>query len=162
WATPNHAGLTCGDTIHVASGTYGTQFQSITQPVNCPTADNVVWLKCDTAFSCFVTGAPGVFLRSSFWGVQGFQIANISNVCFTANPSGSATIGHIAFANNIANGCTISGIDTYNTGSNSVDNIAVIGNVVYNSANSSLCGSGISIGGPRNDATASHIIYVAW
>src|SRR5262249_22700332 len=145
WATPNHAGLTCGDVIHVASGTYGTQFQSITQPVNCPTADNVVWLKCDIAFSCNVTAGPGVFFRNSYWGVQGFEIDIIGNAAFTANPSGGSTIGHIAFANNIANGATIAGIDTYNTGSASVDNIAIIGNVVYNSANSTLCGSGISI-----------------
>src|SRR5262249_18496670 len=89
-------------------------------------------------------------------------IDNIGNVAFTANPSGGSTIGHIAFANNIANGATIAGIDTYNTGSASVDNIAIIGNVVYNSANSTLCGSGISIGGPRNDATSTHEVYVAW
>jgi hypothetical protein len=162
WATPNHAGLTCGDIIHVATGTYTTQFQSITQAVICPNSDNVVWLKCNTAFACKITGAPALKFQASYWGVQGFEVDNIGNVCFSATPAGSANIGYIAFANNIASGCTIAGIDTFNTGSFSVDNIAIIGNAAYNSANSTLCGSGMSVGSPRNDATANHRVYVAW
>jgi len=168
WATPNHAGLTCGDIIHVAAGAYtDTNFGAITQAVSCPSSNNVVWVKCDTAFTCTETGQHAFLIQNSFWGVQGFLVTNANgNPCYSSKPAGSATIGYVVFANNIANGCWQGGITTFNVGINSVDNVAVIGNALYNGSQSNgvgaVCGSGLSIGGPRNDASTNHLMYVAW
>jgi serralysin len=67
-------------------------------------------------------------------------------------------------ANNVANGCQDNGFTSNNNGStSSVDYLVIIGNIVYNAAQSSTeCYSGISINQPmQSDSAAGTHIYVA-
>jgi hypothetical protein len=99
--------------------------------------------------------------------VQGWEITTSGSFasCFLADPGSASgsTIHHIIFANNVANVCTDGGFQIVNSGSNSVDYIAIIGNAAYNTtSDSSECYSGISILTPKNSDTAAGThIFVA-
>ena len=146
WLTPNHS-VNCGDVIIAAAsasysdanfttGNWGT--------VNCPTANNVSWLKCATFDACKITATStgGIWVDKSYWGVQGWEVtipttsSNPWAGCFWAYPSHSATaiIHHIVFANNVANGCGGGGFQASPVNGYSVDYWAVVGNIAYNSA----------------------------
>ena len=84
--------------------------------------------------------------------------------CIKAYATGSTTIHHIIMANNIANGCQDNGLTSSNNGStSSVDYLVIVGNIVYNGAQSSTeCYSGISINEPMmSDTLAGTHIFVA-
>jgi hypothetical protein len=67
------------------------------------------------------------------------------------------------FANNVANGCSSSGLVAYNNGAASFDYIAIVGNIAYNAAqDGGECQSGISVYQPvKHDSLAGTHIYVA-
>lgn len=166
WLTPNHAGLACGDTILDIPGTYASANLSVTQTVACVGQNSVVMNRCMSSFACKEnnSGSNGWQITASYWGVEGWEVDS-ANICFAAsNPSANVTIGHIAFINNICNGAQQDGIATYNAYSGgSVDNVIVMGNVVFNASQGSTgCYSGISMGNPFPDNTPTHIIYVAF
>jgi hypothetical protein len=173
WLTPNHS-LNCGDVILAAAsavyssanfetGNWGT--------VNCPTGNNVAWLKCATFDACKITassGQPGFYVDQSYWGIQGWEVttSGTANWCFGAAPNYSkpVEIHHIIFANNVANGCQQGGFVSFNQKrAASVDYLAIVGNIAYNAAqNGSNCYSGISIYQPiQSDSLAGTHIYVA-
>jgi hypothetical protein len=169
WLSPNHS-VNCGDVITAApsasysetnffSGNWGT--------VTCPAGNNVAWLICATFDACKISasGLDGMRITASYWGVQGWEATASGTYasCFSAAPAGTASVHHIIFANNIANGCSAGGFTTYNIGNASVDYIAVVGNIAYNAAQSgAFCYSGISIYQPiQSDALPGTHIYIA-
>jgi hypothetical protein len=171
WLSPNHA-LNCGDTILAAPGnTYNASNFSSGRwgSVTC-SGNNVAWLKCGTFDTCKISTSSNDAMRvsSSNWGVQGWEATNTVGACFTASPAtNSATIHHIVFANNIANGCKNNGFNSYpysgSVGPAGVDYFAVIGNLAYDAAGgNNYCFSGISIYEPRNyDSITGTHIYIA-
>jgi hypothetical protein len=173
WLTPNHA-VNCGDTITAAAGTYVySNFNANFGTVTCTGGNNVAWLTCATFDACKISGggSGGIWVQTNYWGVQGWEITNASptaatSSCFRASPTSAATIHHIIFANDIANGCGANGFTTfpyYAGGQFGVDYIAIVGDIAYNAAQSnSECYSGISIYEPVNSDTlpGTHI-YVA-
>jgi hypothetical protein len=107
-----------------------------------------------------------MWVTSSYWGVQGWEVtaSGGQSICFVAIPPTSATnIHHVIFANNIANGCYGAGFQAVPNGSAGVDYFALIGNIVYNGAQQTeQCGSGISITGPsQSDSLPGTHIYIA-
>jgi hypothetical protein len=96
--------------------------------------------------------------------VQGWEVSATGtySACFAAVPT-SASIHHVVFANNVANGCGANGFTTFSRGNASVDYIAIVGNIAYNAAQSgSECYSGISIFQPvQSDSRPDTHIYVA-
>jgi hypothetical protein len=171
WASPNHA-LNCGDVIQASAGTYAaSNFQSGKWgTVTCPAGNSVAWLKCAMFDACKISAGSnyGMYVDHSYWGVQGWEATSTSSgfTCFAAAPpssSPSANIHHIIFANNVANGCGGGGVNTFASGSYSVDYIVIAGNIAYNSAQNSLnCYSGISIYEPAaTDSAPGTHIYIA-
>jgi hypothetical protein len=171
WASPNHA-LNCGDVIQAAAGTYSaSNFQSGKWgTVTCPAGNSVAWLKCATFDACYISAGSnyGMYVDHSYWGVTGWEVTSTSSgyTCFAAAPpssSPSANISHIIFANDVANGCGGGGLGTFASGSYSVDYIAIVGNIAYNSAQNSLnCYSGFSIYKPSaTDSLAGTHIFIA-
>ena len=160
WLTPNHA-VNCGDTItsaastsysavNFASGKWGT--------VTCPAGNNVAWLKCATFDGCKISGLTslqnGMTVSASYWGVQGWEVdgTSVAGYCFLAiPPSSTATIHHIIFANNIAIGCGLAGLQFSHAlvGGIAVDYGVQVGNIAYGtSGGSSSCGSGLYVFSP--------------
>jgi hypothetical protein len=167
WASPNHAGINCGDTILASAGTYSSANMQITLSVSCPANNNVAWVKCATAFACTLASGQ-VNVEASYWGVQGWIVSNSGGAGFATTPPDSSTlIHHVVFANDIVNGSHTNGITAYpynGGGSNGVDYFVAIGNLLYNAAQgSSGCFAGLSYGGPTNFDTApgTHS-YIAW
>lgn len=171
WLSPKHS-LNCGDVIvaqastsydskNFNSGHWGT--------VSCSAGNNVAWLQCATFDGCKISSsAEGIYVDRSFWGVQGWEVttADGSNgFCFGAAPTypSGASIHHIIFANNIANGCQAGGIVGFNVGSSGVDYLTIVGNIVYNAIKGPAeCYNGISIYQPvQSDWVAGTHIYVA-
>jgi hypothetical protein len=171
WLTPKH-NLSCGDVIiALASTAYNSESFNSGHwgNVYCPANNNVAWLKCETFAACVVySGAEGINVDHSYWGVQGFEVnvwGGNQGFCFGAAPSGSnwVNIHHIIFANNIANGCKGGGFVSFNYGIAGVDYFNVIGNIVYNAiSGNAQCFNGISIYQPvQADWAAGTHIYVA-
>jgi hypothetical protein len=170
WLSPNHS-LNCGDTIIAASGTYSASNFNVGRwgTVNCPAGNNVAWLQCATFDTCKISSnsQDGMWVDSSYWGVQGWEITTSSNIyaaCFHAGPSGNITIHHVIFANNVANGCMGGGFNAYNRSTSaSVDYIVYIGNVAYNTAQGSgACYSGLNVYQPiASDGNSGTHIYMA-
>ena len=113
WLTPNHP-VNCGDVITAAASTSysASNFGSGKWgPVSCPAGNNVAWLKCATFDACKISasGAHGMRLAASFWGVQGWEInrwqRRLCRLLRGASAFRVCTIHHIVFANDIANGC---------------------------------------------------------
>lgn len=175
WLSPNHS-VNCGDVILAASGSYSSaNFTSGKWGnVSCPAGNNVAWLQCETFDGCKITattsGQAAISIDKSYWGVQGWEATAGSSMtysgCFTAMPASgaTATIHHIIFANNIANGCQAQGFGSSNRNTTaSVDYLTIIGNIAYNASQSNTeCYSGISINQPmQSDSAAGTHIYVA-
>jgi hypothetical protein len=106
--------------------------------------------------SCNVNGGANEAFRvdSSNWAVEGFfgtQQASATGACFSATSETTALQNHIAFVNDEAENCSLAGFDTYSWHSSGggVDQVAVVGTIVYNGApsinDSGYCGSGISL-----------------
>jgi hypothetical protein len=175
WLTPNHS-VNCGNTIialpsmsysasNFGSGQWGT--------VNCPyPASNVAWLKCQTFDGCKINASsafaqPIMGISNSYWGIEGWEVTSEGTFssCFAASPptTNGTNIHHIIFANDIANGCTAGGLVAYNNGTASVDYIAIVGNIAYNtSQGSAFCYSGISVAAPaQTDSLPGTHIYLA-
>jgi len=162
WLTPLHS-MNCGDVIlAAASSSYvDTNFRfGQWGTVTCAAGNNVAWLKCATFDTCKMTNSGTqnpMAITASYWGVQGWEVTSTadSNACFIAYPQVSnAVVHHIIFANNIANGCHDGGIGSGETGTGGVDYLAILGNAVYNAAQSSgSCFSGIDIFYPLNSDT---------
>ncbi|MGI4757625.1 MAG: chitobiase/beta-hexosaminidase C-terminal domain-containing protein, partial [Janthinobacterium lividum] len=91
WLTPNHAGLTCGDTVSAASGTYPT-FTLTTTP-GC-SSHNAVFVKCAVFATCKVNGSQsqgGILVQASYWAVLGWEVTTPHGssdyaACFQATP----------------------------------------------------------------------------
>jgi hypothetical protein len=170
WLTPNHA-LSCGQTITALPGTYAAaNFQSgHWGTVSCPAGNNVVWLQCQTFDACKITSASGdaMWVDQSYWGVQGWENSTsvtANGACFHAGPSGSSTIHHIIFANDVANGCMGGGFTAYRASTTaSVDYLAFVGDVAYNAAQGSgACYSGLNIYEPiASDTNTGTHMFVA-
>jgi hypothetical protein len=174
WLTPNHP-VACGDVILAAAGTYNNADfgRGRWGAVSCPANNSVAWLACAVFDTCKISVASGLYqgmnVDASYWGVQGWEIsttgATLYGTCFSANPSSAANIHHIIFANDIANGCAQSGFSAYGlyNGTGSVDYIAYLGNIAWNSTQGSdTCTSGFNIAQPAAaDAVAGTHIYVA-
>jgi hypothetical protein len=172
WLSPNHS-VNCGDTITAAAsasydqanfkyGKWGT--------VTCsPGATaNVAWLKCVTFDACKLsaTNQNGMWVTSSYWGVQGWEVTASGGqaICFAAYPpTTSANIHHIIFANDIANGCYGAGFQPVNDGTAGVDYFVLIADIAYNASQQSIeCGSGITITGPaQTDSLPGTHIFVS-
>lgn len=170
WLTPNHA-LNCGDTItaapsagysaaNFASGRWGT--------VSCTTGDSVAWLKCATFDGCrigTITQGNGMTITSSYWGVRGWEVdgTQASSYCFLAQPPTTAAgIHHVIFADDVAVGCGLAGVESGNNGLAGVDYFAIVGDIAYNDAGGSRsCGSGLVVYSPvASDTLPGTHIYV--
>jgi hypothetical protein len=170
WLSPNHS-LNCGDTIIAAAGTYShTNFDTGKWgTVTCASGQSVAWLVCETFDSCNISAGAnfGIWVDKSYWGVAGWEVTTTSSgwTCFAAAPpsGATATIHHIIFANDIANGCGGGGFGSFSTGNFGADYVEIIGNIAYNaSQNHTNCYSGISIFQPvKSDSVAGTHIYVA-
>ena len=172
WLTPDHP-LNCGDVISAASGTYSAANFNTGKwgTVTCPAGNNVAWLQCATFDTCKIASAnsDGMWVDQSYWGVQGWEITtntNIYGACFHAGPgtSAPATISHIIFANDVANGCMGGGFTAYDSSTTaSVDYIVYIGNIAYKSAQGNgVCFSGFNIYQPiASDTAAGTHMFVA-
>jgi len=177
WLSPNHP-VNCGDVIVAAAsasysaanfttGKWGT--------VACAAGNNVAWLKCVTFDACKIitNSAPGpadIQVDHSYWGVEGWEVQDTGSpyaACFGAfSPSGSPVqISHVIFANNVANGCQISGFSSANEDNLvSADYLVIIGNIAYNTDQGSVVcgGGGISIYQPvASDSLPGTHIYIA-
>ena len=174
WLTPNHA-VNCGDVIIAAASTayLYSSFNANFGTVTCAAGNNVAWLTCATFDACKISGAGagGIWIQTSYWGVQAWEITDASATlgtasCFRASPTTPANIHHIIFANVICNGAGANGITLfpyYGGGQYSVDYFVVVGSITYNAAQSSAeCYSGISIYEPvATDTKPGSHIYVA-
>jgi Chitobiase/beta-hexosaminidase C-terminal domain len=173
WLTPNHP-VNCGDVIIAASGTYSNAsfYTGRWGTVTCAAGNNVAWLKCAVFDTCKINatdGNQGMWVDKSYWGVQGWEVttsaSGIYSTCFIASPNSRSgvSIHHIIFANDIANGCSQSGLAGTNQGSLGVDYLAVIGSIAFNTAQGkNTCASGISVYQPvQSDSAPGTHIYVA-
>jgi len=101
-------------------------------------------------------------IHKSYWGVEGWEVDgnSASGICFFA---GWANIHHIIFADDIAVGCGMSGIEAGNNLLDGPDYIAFIGNIAYgNSGGTESCGSGLDVYSPvAQDLLPGTHIYVA-
>ena len=174
WLTPNHA-LHCGDVIIAAAGAYSSaNFDSYTNGSSlwgtvssCPSTSGgidgaggiyVAAIVCATAFQCTINTSTqfGVFIDKSNWAFEGFTSTNTNNgfgTCFHASPNSgaSASIGYVAFINDIATNCPLAGFESTGIGSYSTDEAAFVGDIAYNGAQGvDECGSGLSVAGPKN------------
>ncbi|HEV2097847.1 MAG TPA: hypothetical protein VGR45_02850, partial [Stellaceae bacterium] len=90
-ASPNgvasHHTLTCGSTIIAAAGTYSQAHMDITGTVSCPGQNDVVMVKCATAFAC--SGTTQISIQSNYWAVAGWTMTSGSQACFIAEPPNS-------------------------------------------------------------------------
>jgi hypothetical protein len=181
WLTPSHSGLVCGDVIMALPGDYSAQNFDMNHwgIVSCSANNNVVWLKCGSFAACTIadaSGHSGLRVDQSYWGVQGWSIGPLSGTGVEGQGSGiifvasnCASIHHLIAANNVVHDAQAGGIGTYNNGWSgcgrpiSEDYIAIVGNIVYNSAQSSgECFSGISIYQPvQTDNLPGTHIYIA-
>lgn len=168
WLSPNHA-LNCGDVILAQPGNYNSAnfYNQKWGVVNCPSKNDVAWLKCATFDTCKISTATqhGMFVSGSFWGVQGWEITTTSTSttqgghCIAIAPDygRNQQIDHIILANNIANGCNNDGFDTNNgwgtTPTVGVDYVAYIGNIVYDTGHN-FCAAGLSFYSPVPSDTA--------
>jgi hypothetical protein len=183
WLTPNHP-VNCGDTIIAAAGTYPYgAFESTFGPVT-GSGHCFAFLKCATYDACYSIGNGTdptngmIFVSTSHWWVQGFEVQNPSPTganasCFKASPLTAATITDVAFVDDIANGCGLGAFTTapyylnYNSGA-SVDYLFLIADIAYNGAQSTAsCASGTSVFAPANYDTlpGTHIFvdqYFGW
>ncbi len=169
WLTPSHS-VNCGDVILAAPGVYSApHFNLVFGAVNCPTRNNVAWLKCAVFDTCKISAPQsGIWINQSYWGVEGWEVTTTGgnfSPCFYASPgsSTSPTIHHIVFANDVANGCYGSGFAISNQGPVGVDYYAVVGSIVYNSVQGgAACFSGMNIAAPvESDNLPGTHIYVA-
>jgi hypothetical protein len=168
WLTPNHS-VNCGDVIIAAPSTsYSASSFQTWGTVTCAAVNNVAWLECATFDGCKITGLSsgnGMTVAKSYWGVQGWEVDGTaaSNYCLLAIPADSANIHHIIFANNITNGCGLSGVESGNNGDYGVDYFAEIANITYNDAGGAAeCGSGVYVFQPvATDSMPGTHIYVA-
>jgi hypothetical protein len=175
WLSPNHA-VNCGDVItasastsyaqaNFASGKWGT-----VSGCGTGSSGNVAWLKCTTFDACKITtssNATAITVSASNWGVQGWEVTATSGAvagCFQARPPTTSTsIHHIIFANDVANQCENGGFSSYNNGAASIDYIVYVGDIAYNTAQtSSVCASGFNIYQPKaSDTLSGTHMYVA-
>lgn len=169
WLSPNHS-VNCGDVITAASGTYSSSnfYNGKWGTVTCPAANNVAWVKCAAFDTCFIhaTSQQGMYISSSFWGVQGWEITDTWTFgnCYYIQPTGSTAVHHIIWANDIANACAGGGFVAFaSTSTPAVDYLAVLGDVAYGTSSAnSVCASGFSLGFlPQLDNAAGTHLYVA-
>jgi hypothetical protein len=172
WLTPNHS-VSCGAVILAAASTsYSASnfYLGKWGTVTCPGGNDVAWLKCVNFDGCKIStnNHQGMWIDHSYWGVQGWEITTSGsngNTCFFASPvyGNPVQIHHIIFANDIANGCQLGGFEIGAQGIVSVDYVAFVGDMAYNSAQGSFgCDSGMSIFQPtQSDSLPGTHIYVA-
>jgi hypothetical protein len=169
WLTPHHS-LNCGDTIMAAPGEYNNENlgRGDWGTVSCPAGNNVAWLQCATFDTCKIStsGSSGMQVSAPYWGVQGWEVTTGSPgyACFNVQTSGSQSVHHVVFANDVANGCYGGGFQTYSSSSTAVtDYIAFVGDIAYNAAQGSdACHSGFTIGFIRpSDTAAGTHLFVA-
>ena len=173
WATPNHNGLVCGqDQILVEPGTYSSnQFVLTFASVSCPSGNNVAWVNCVTFAACIATAANGspIWIQNNYWGVSGF-VATVPSgpngsciAVYSTWNSPSSGIHHIIVANNVLSGCFAGGVEVATNGGYGVDYFAIVGNIIYNAAQTSTqCYSGIDVVSPQNsDSLPGTHIYIA-
>lgn len=169
WLSPNHA-VNCGDTITAAAGTYSSSnfYNGKWGTVSCPAGNNVAWLQCATFDACKIaaTSQQGMYVSASYWGISGWEITDswAFGNCYYVQGSGSASIHHIIFANDVANQCVGGGFVAFaNSSTAKVDYINFIGDIAYGtSTGSEVCASGYSMGFlPPLDALPGTHLYVA-
>lgn len=169
WLSPNHA-LNCGDDITaVASTAYSASNFATAKwgTVTCAAGNDFAWLKCATFDACKISAssASGMLLSKSYWGVWGWEVTatGTSAPCFAAIAF-SVSFHHVAFVNNVANGCVSSGFTT-SSGSSTlgIDYQYMIGNIAWNATTTTaLCDSGFTIYEPiKSDSLPGTHIFVA-
>ena len=167
--------MNCGDVIIAAPGAYNNNQFGVGNwgaVSKCPSTSGGIDGKGGTYFAVLLCGGPDVTsctvdgggqeafrVDSSNWAVEGFEGTQQAAAseggfavgCFSATSETSATLHHIAFINDIANGGDAAGFGSYSyTGpGGGVDQFALVGAIAYNAAPSQggggICGSGISI-----------------
>ena len=182
WCTPNHA-VTCGDVIIAAPGSYpATGFQSWGAVSSCPSASAGIdgaggiyfaTVLCGGSFvgACSLTAnasTNAMDIKSSNWAIEGWLLSSPSgrNVVADACASGTTLLHHIAVINTISYNSN-QGFTTgdcalnHNVPGNGVDQFAVVGTIVQNSANDPICLAAIDDPGPANfDASAgTHVFW---
>jgi hypothetical protein len=171
WLTPNHSGIVCGDVIIAAKGAYSSaNFDSYSHgsslwatPSSCPSTSGGIDGTGGVYFATIVCGgsyvgactinaatAYSMDVSSSNWAVEGFQASNETNgdgACFIAQPLKVTSVSFVAFINDIAENCPLTGVSAgaYPGASTpSVDEFAAVGNIAFNAAQSAAyCGSGL-------------------
>jgi hypothetical protein len=133
WLTPNHA-VVCGDVIIAAAGAYSSaNFDSYTHGSTvwgavstCPSTSGGIDGSGGVYFATIVCGgsyvgactinattAYSMDVSASNWAVEGFQASNEANgdgSCFIAQPLSAKSISFVAFINDIAENCPLSGV----------------------------------------------------
>lgn len=175
WLTPNHP-LNCGDIVLAAPGIYDAQNFIVGSwgVVSCPAANNVVWLKCATFDTCYISTSSlsaGMWVDRSYWGVQGWEISTQKGgaepTCFVVAPNwnNSIEVHHVILANNVANGCLSGGFSSANHPGEmvGVDYLAIVGNIAYNTTQGQgECFTGISVYAPiESDSLPGTHVYLA-
>jgi hypothetical protein len=188
WATPNHS-INCGDVIVTAAGSYsgfGTFNNGNWGTVsNCPSTSGgidgmggiyfaVLLCAGPDVGSCSVNGGSVEAFRvdQSHWAVEGFtatQNTNATAGCYNAE-NDSSEQKFVAFINDIASTCDLSGYTASGGGCGSVcgsfDYMAAVGVLAFNAANSisPFCGSGISMspGVPDKTLSGTHIFIAGY
>jgi hypothetical protein len=172
WASPKH-NLRCGEVIIAATGTYssanfgvGGNWGTVS---SCPSTRGVHFATviCAVAFSCIIndTAKNAVLIDQSNWAFIGWSLSSTAGNCMLAMPRRSANIHHIAFINNVANGCQqgVATVPYFRDRHFGVDYFAAVGVITYNAAlATSVCTSGISIYEPVNyDTVPGTHIFIA-
>jgi hypothetical protein len=169
WASPDHA-VNCGDVISAAPGTYSSNnfYNGKWGNVSCAAGNNVAWLKCATFDSCKIaaTTQQGMYVSASYWGVSGWEVSDSWQYgnCYYIQPTGSTSVHHVIFANDVANGCQGGGFVAYASNqSAAVDYIAFVGDIAYGTSGATpVCASGFSIGFvPKLDSNPGTHLFIA-
>ena len=186
WCNPTHA-MNCGDVIIASAGTYSpSPFGNGTWGAvsNCPSTTGgidgtggvyfaVLLCAGPSVGSCSVVGgsSEGFRLDASNWAIEGFtatQNTNGNAACYSGTSENATTLHHLAFINDIASTCHLSGFDTYAwTSPGGVDQTAVVGAISYNgspSVGGGLCSGGVSMiptNGP-DTSSGTHVIVAGY
>lgn len=179
WATPNHAGIICGDVIIAQPGAYTRQFIYWQNPTGCPSTSGGIdgtggvyfaTVVCATAFACTDTQPSGSVFRvnANNWAIEGWSASAPEGFTYLADATATGTtiIHHVAFINDIAansdDGFTTGdGGKNHNVPGNGVDQFAVVGSIAYNSNQDPICVAAMDDVAPANydSSSGTHVFW---
>lgn len=161
WLTPNHANLTCADSISVAAGTYQNMTMTV-NPSNCALRAFVP-IHCAVFATCKINGTQtqgAALFFASNWGIDGWSISTPpGSYNYGSCIQATGAVHDIFIFNNVVANCQADGIAI----ANRPDHVYIFANVAYDAAKGNANAfSGISVYEPGNwDNTPGTHIYLA-